>query len=621
MPSLVCTSRIKAVDDHTTVILSSKHCLVQGSPSDAVYTVKQARIPDNIDILLASNLTFTISGLLDKKKVSADCIQRSHLARHIVEYLKTNAAVLGLSTISDVHRGSEDDVPTFTVHSSRYMPSSSEMKSTHLTLTAIHLRYEWKDSAALDSSQLHPFSPNLSLPFLTLLDNLIGRFVTWHLVKRYPLIFGAWFKQLDIEATFFPKIFRMLSDIMKRSPNQEFRSTCKRLLKSIKRKQLSILSSSNASLSNVLAEAGHTNLDTLRVHGKGPELSVEDAFCRAMDHCYRRVIRRPVFKNANHLCAASADAGDDDELALDQVPLLQAASESLRELDILSNLRMPAAFAPLDSDHIVSPRFSDNNSSDSALVDIDLERRGSDVDLDSQSDDFVESDFSFDEELSSLATSNGSVAHCAEPSEDVLVRSPSPCEQEDLSSPWHLEVGPPDSVRLYASYPSTSLEHLMDMDSDMDEIGLDSLSPVSQNDASLFDTHALLQSGLELDKPNFVPPISPAQEPSDAEHLEDLDRLDCLMFFDNYDLGSPADDHISFAFDADVGISIDLDTDDHASSHCSPAHLDSDEEVLSGDREDMVIDHIDCQLEDSSDDEVELVEMRGPEMFEILDSD
>lgn len=411
----------------------------------------------------------------------------------------------------------------------------------------------------------------------------------------------------------------MLLDIMKRSPNQEFRSTCKRLLKSIKRKQLSILSLSSASLSNLLAEVGHVNLDTLRVHGKGPELSVEDAFCRAMDHCYRRVIRRPVFKNANHLCAASADAGDDDELALDQVPLQQAASKSLCELDILSNFRMPAAFAPLDSDHIVSPRFSDNNSSDSALVDIDLERRGSDVDLDSQSDDFVDSDFSFDEELSSLATSNGSVAHYAEPIEDVLVHSPSLCELEKLSSPWHSDVEPPDSVRVYASYPSTSLEHLMDMDSDMDEIGLDSLSPVLQNDASLFDTHALSQSGLELDRPNFVPPNSPAQEPSDAEHLGDLDRLDCLMFFDNYDHGSPADDHISF--DVDVGISIDLDTDDHASSHYSSAHLDSDEEVLSGDREDMVIDHIDCQLEDSFDDEVELVEMRGPEMFEILDSD
>ncbi len=89
MPSLVCTSRIKAVDDHTTVVLFSKHCLLQGNPSDTVYTVKQACIPDNVDILLASNLTFTISGLLDRKKVSADCVQRSHLARHIVEYLKT----------------------------------------------------------------------------------------------------------------------------------------------------------------------------------------------------------------------------------------------------------------------------------------------------------------------------------------------------------------------------------------------------------------------------------------------------------------------------------------------------------------------------------------------------
>ncbi|KAG7443004.1 uncharacterized protein BT62DRAFT_345002 [Guyanagaster necrorhizus] len=196
MPSLAYSSRIKAVDDHTSVVLFSKHCFVQGKPSDTVYTVKQSRIPDNVDILLASSLTFTISGLLDKKKVSADCIQRSHLARHIVEYLKTNAALLGLSTISDVHLGDDNGVPTFTVHSSRCMPSSSEMKSMHLTLTTIHLRYEWRDITSPDSSnQLnHPFSPNLSLPFLTLLDNVIGRFVTWHLVKRYPLIFGTWFK-------------------------------------------------------------------------------------------------------------------------------------------------------------------------------------------------------------------------------------------------------------------------------------------------------------------------------------------------------------------------------------------------------------------------------------------
>ncbi|KAK0201751.1 hypothetical protein DFS33DRAFT_1016122 [Desarmillaria ectypa] len=250
MPSLAYTSRIKAVDDHMSVVLLSKHCLVQGEPSDTVHTVKQARIPDNVDILLASSLTFTISGLLDKKKVSADCIQHSYLARHIVEYLKNNAAVLGLSTISDVHRSDDDDIPTFTVQSSRYISSSSEMKSTHLTLTAIHLRYEWRDNTSLDSSsQLHPFSPNLSLPFLTLLDNLIA-----NVTRRYPLIFGTWFKQLDIEATFFPKIFRMLLDMMKRSPNPDFRSTCKRLLKNIKRKQLSRISLSNASLSKLLPE-------------------------------------------------------------------------------------------------------------------------------------------------------------------------------------------------------------------------------------------------------------------------------------------------------------------------------------------------------------------------------
>ncbi|KAK0464555.1 uncharacterized protein EV420DRAFT_1050022 [Desarmillaria tabescens] len=618
MPSLVYSSRIKAVDDHTSVVLLSKHCLVLGEPSDIVYIVKQAHIPDNVDILLASSLTFTISGLLDKKKVSADCIQRSHLARHIVEYLKNNAAVLGLSTISDVYRGDNDDVPTFTVHSSRYMPSSSEIKSTHLTLTAIHLRYEWRNNTTLDSSsQLHPFSTNLPLPFLTLLDNLIGRFATWHLVKRYPLIFGTWFKQLDIEALFFPKIFRMLLDMMKRSPNPEFRSTCKRLLKSIRRKQLSKISSSNASLSKLLPEVGR-DLDTFKDCEKELEFNVEDAFCLAMDHCYRRVIRRPAFKSVNRLFAASADAGDDDELALDQVPLLQTALESLRGLDILSNFHMPTTFVPLDPDHTVSVHFSDDGSSDAALVDIDLEGHDSNVDLDSQSDDnLVDSDFSFEEELSSPATSSRPILHQAEACYTIedMMRSASPYEQENLSSLWHSDIEPPDAVRHYSFCLSTGLEHLMDMDSDTDESGFDSLSPVSQDDASLFDTRVPSHSGFELAKPNFVPPISPAQEPL---HLEDLD---CLMFFDKYDLDPSADDSVAITFDTDVGISLDLDTDDHAPSHCSTAHVDSDEEVLVDDCEDMVIDHIDCQLEDSSEDEVAMVEIVGLEMFEILDDD
>ena len=63
----------------------------------------------------------------------------------------------------------------------------------HLTLVGVDLTYNWKAESSQTTlgekdiqGNNHPFSLRLSLPFVTLLDNVIGRFVTWQLV-RYVL--------------------------------------------------------------------------------------------------------------------------------------------------------------------------------------------------------------------------------------------------------------------------------------------------------------------------------------------------------------------------------------------------------------------------------------------------
>lgn len=62
-----------------------------------------------------------------------------------------------------------------------------------LTLFMLDLNYVWKTSfheADADPTLLaanNPFSRQISLPFLGLLDDVIGRFMTWHLV-RYVFI-------------------------------------------------------------------------------------------------------------------------------------------------------------------------------------------------------------------------------------------------------------------------------------------------------------------------------------------------------------------------------------------------------------------------------------------------
>jgi hypothetical protein len=68
----------------------------------------------------------------------------------------------------------------------------------HVTLVGIDLDYVWHtNSESTSNSLVHPFSTHLSLPFKILLDNVICRFFTWHLVRyfssQYPwqLLFTA----------------------------------------------------------------------------------------------------------------------------------------------------------------------------------------------------------------------------------------------------------------------------------------------------------------------------------------------------------------------------------------------------------------------------------------------
>jgi len=117
------------------------------------------------------------------------------------------------------------------VVSSRCLTPESELCRVHVTLVGIDLNYVWHtNSESTSNSLVHPFSTHLSLPFKMLLDNVTCRFFTWHLVRRYPLIFGPWCQQLDIERPYFHKIFRSISDIIARSPNPSFRKKCTRML-------------------------------------------------------------------------------------------------------------------------------------------------------------------------------------------------------------------------------------------------------------------------------------------------------------------------------------------------------------------------------------------------------
>lgn len=89
MPLICCTSRVKAADDTTSLALSARHCYLYGDDPDSVLSVSRTRLPDNVDVLVASNFAFTISGSMDGETVSVYTVLRSQLALHLVEYFKT----------------------------------------------------------------------------------------------------------------------------------------------------------------------------------------------------------------------------------------------------------------------------------------------------------------------------------------------------------------------------------------------------------------------------------------------------------------------------------------------------------------------------------------------------
>jgi hypothetical protein len=75
-----------------------------------------------------------------------------------------------------------------TLTSCRQFPLTAGLLPVHVLLVGLDLYYSWQRfvPAFADTQPQcanHPFSSRLSLPFRTVLDNVIGRFVTWQLVK------------------------------------------------------------------------------------------------------------------------------------------------------------------------------------------------------------------------------------------------------------------------------------------------------------------------------------------------------------------------------------------------------------------------------------------------------
>ncbi|KAJ6620808.1 hypothetical protein B0H10DRAFT_2188381 [Mycena sp. CBHHK59/15] len=324
----IASTVIRAASSHCRLSLSAIHHLSSDFHDGST---GKTRFPDDIDVVLASELVFTLSSVHNGVKVSSADILKSQLAQHMVDYFQANATELGMNTVSSMYIDGDDGLPKLKLVPSCCFIPSCEIPRVHVTLVAIDLNYIWhtskSDSELVSNSLVHPFSTHLSLPFQMLLDNVLRRFVTWHLVRRYPLIFGPWCQQLEIEKPYFDKIFRSISNIIQRSPRLSFRKNCERMIRTMQEQHAATLSAATVSLATYFGSDDDAcePADGFRE----PALNDEEAFCLSMELRYRTSMHRPQFKGSTRMLRA--DGSDDDELSQDLSLLTPDCSQRFDE--------------------------------------------------------------------------------------------------------------------------------------------------------------------------------------------------------------------------------------------------------------------------------------------------
>ncbi|KAI0766405.1 hypothetical protein BD413DRAFT_152961 [Trametes elegans] len=85
MPSFATTTEVRDGTDDVLLSLRARHILVAGSPSANTHTVK-GRLPDDVDVVLESDLVLSLSGMHNRARIGSRDVQRSAIANHLLNY-------------------------------------------------------------------------------------------------------------------------------------------------------------------------------------------------------------------------------------------------------------------------------------------------------------------------------------------------------------------------------------------------------------------------------------------------------------------------------------------------------------------------------------------------------
>ncbi|KAI0356437.1 hypothetical protein OH77DRAFT_1423379 [Trametes cingulata] len=214
-----------------------------------------------------------------------------------------NGEQLGVRPASKIFVDDADGIAKLTLSPTR--PILKPSSASAVRLSAIELLYVFRTrntpvpqqpghSGAQSNAGLaaaaDPFSPHAFLPLVAALDRTVDKFAEYHLVRRYPLIFGPWRERFDAEVAASAKIARAIADIIARSPHAQFRKKARRLLKAMQRNCAEASAASRHAVHGLLQPLKDHDIPPSNSEDEGEMLSTldhSDILCQSLERLFK----------------------------------------------------------------------------------------------------------------------------------------------------------------------------------------------------------------------------------------------------------------------------------------------------------------------------------------------
>uniref|UniRef100_A0A0W0G7N6 Uncharacterized protein n=1 Tax=Moniliophthora roreri TaxID=221103 RepID=A0A0W0G7N6_MONRR len=380
MTTFESVSKLRARTGSSILALNTRHQFFSEVEFDTSRIIIKGRLPTNVEVVSSGRLALILSGLTNASEVTITNLIQSEVVRHLRRYFCKNAAEIGVEDVSDVSVDEETGEVKLVLSFDSSREDSHKQVPFKVTLQAVYMQYVWTcpvvdldDEAESNPTtvQSSPFSEQLSLPVKSLLDNVLNRFVTWHLTLsshfwRYmekgahTITFPdaanqtAVIQQMAAETGYIKSIFTSLEGMLQISPNESFRRQCGEIIEELENEIEDSYSLSLRSLAEAL------DADVVEEDAK---LDRKATFHITMENLYKKGMRRPQFKASADFPSATTDAIDDDELSHDH-PLATPETEAGPDSQSISWDMAMITTPPLDGD--------DPDSDASSLEDDDL---------------------------------------------------------------------------------------------------------------------------------------------------------------------------------------------------------------------------------------------------------